>query len=327
MFLIKPILDMIFFKNPVLILVISFAILSLAGLLDGRTGIMYTKTQLAIKNGPPEVVRIEDFSKENNSGLAGEMNLLAEISPSDLFKITIDKKGAFKNSKYILPLYVSTPVSSLTTSTDNNISNTSQKTLIGAMVSDDANLYEKVLTLSDASGQIGPIVKINGLPTTFGTEYEALAKNNLAKLGIQYGNYGNNPIYIDAFFGNRSKILTDKTATGIQNDIIYYIAYFLMAIAYYRSIAQIISIAKGTKDPSIINEIIIKLGKKPMAPPSRSTSKLSRITKPVSKVLKITPSKANPFKRLDDIMEDEATSDEAPHPHTDSVFLREVQKA
>ncbi len=64
-----------------------------------------------------------------------------------------------------------------------------------------------------------------------------------------------------------------------------------------------------------------------MAPPSRSTSKLSRITKPVSKVLKITPSKANPFKRLDDIMEDEATSDEAPHPHTDSVFLREVQKA
>jgi hypothetical protein len=51
MFLIKPILDLIFFKNPVLIMVISFAVLSLAGLLDGRTGIMYTKTQLAIKMG------------------------------------------------------------------------------------------------------------------------------------------------------------------------------------------------------------------------------------------------------------------------------------
>jgi len=327
MFLIKPILDLIFFKNPVLILVFSFAILSLAGLLDGRTGIMYQKTQLAIKNGPPEVVRIEDFSKETNSGIAGEMNLLAEIAPTDLFKITIDKKGAVKNSKYILPLYVTTPTSSLSTNTDSNINNTSQKILIGAMVSDNENLYKKALTLSDASGQIGPIVKVNGLPTSFGTEYEALAKDNLAKLGIQYGYYGNNPIYIEAFFGNRTAILTDKTATGIQNDIIYYIAYILIAIAYYRSIAQIISIAKGTKDPSIINAIIVKLGKKPIAPPSRPTSRFSKITKPVSKVLKITQSKASPFKRLDHTVEDKISSDDATHPRTNSVFLREVRKA
>jgi hypothetical protein len=326
MFLIKPILDLIFFKNPVLILVFSFAILSLAGLLDGRTGIMYKKTQLAIKNGPPEIVRIENFSKENNSGIAGEMNLLAEIAPTDLFKITIDKKGAVKNSKYILPLYVTMPASSLSTNTDNNISKTSQKILIGAMVSDDENLYKKALTLSDSSGQIGPIVKVNGLPTSFGTEYEALAKDNLAKLGIQYGYYGNNPIYIEAFFGNRNAILTDKTATGIQSDIIYYIAYLLIAIAYYRTIAQIISIAKGTKDPSIINAIITKLGKKPMVPPSKSTSKFSKITKPVSKVLRITPSKESPFKRLDHNLDDK-TSDETTHPHTNSVFLREVRKA
>jgi hypothetical protein len=325
MFLIKPILDLIFFKNPVLILVFSFAILSLAGLLDGRTGIMYKKTQQAIKNGPPEVVRIEKFSKETNSGVAGEMNVLAEIAPSDLFKITIDKKGAVKNTKYILPLYVATPASS-STNTDNN-NNTSLKTLIGALVSDDGNLYNNALTLSDANGQIGPIVKVNGLQTSFGTEYQALAKDNLANLGIQYGSYGNNPIYIEAFFGNRNAILTDKTAIGIQSDVIYYIAYILIAIAYYRSIAQIISIAKGTKDPSIINAIITKLGKEPTTTSSRSTSKLSKITKPVSKVLNITPNKASPFKRLDHIIEDKALSDETTHRRKNSVFLREVRKA
>jgi hypothetical protein len=326
MFLIKPILDLIFFKNPLLIMVFSFAILSLAGLLDGRTGIVYKKTQLAIKNGPPEVVRIEKFSKENNSGIVGEMNVLAEIAPTDLFKITIDKKGAVKNTKYILPLYVATPASSSSTNTNNN-NNTSMKTLIGALVSDDEDLYNKALTLSDANGQIGPIVKVNGLQTSFGTEYQALAKDNLAKLGIQYGYYGNNPIYIEAFFGNRNAILTDKTATGIQSDIIYYIAYLLIAIAYYRSVAQIISIAKGTKDPSIINAIITKLGMEPTTTSSRSTSKLSKITKPVSKVLNITPNKASPFKRLDHIIEDKALSDETTHPRKNSVFLREVRKA
>jgi hypothetical protein len=201
------------------------------------------------------------------------------------------------------------------------------KTLIGALVSDDEDLYNKALTLSDANGQIGPIVKVNGLQTSFGTEYQALAKDNLAKLGIQYGYYGNNPIYIEAFFGNRNAILTDKTATGIQSDIIYYIAYLLIAIAYYRSVAQIISIAKGTKDPSIINAIITKLGMEPTTTSSRSTSKLSKITKPVSKVLNITPNKASPFKRLDHIIEDKALSDETTHRRKNSVFLREVRKA
>lgn len=322
MFLLKPILDLIFFKNPVLILVFSFAILSLAVLLDGRTGSLNHKSQHAIKMGPPEIVRIEDFSKEKNSGVAGEINVLAEIDPSDLFKITIDTKGAIRNSKYILPLYAATEPS--TGTHDSTVLNkTSQKNLIGALVSDDENVFQQALTLSAASGQIGPIVKVNGLPTTFGTEYEALAKENLEKLEIEYGYYGNNPIYIEAFFGNRYAILTEETAIGIQSDIIYIIAYMLIAIAYYRSIAQIIAIAKGKNDPSIINAVIKEFGKRSASKPVSTRNP----SKPVSTILNITQSKPDPFNRLSKPGEVTTGKEETASPLDNEVYLREVRKA
>ncbi len=321
MFLLKPILDLIFFKNPVLILVFSFAILSLAVLLDGRTGSLNHKSQFAIKNGPPEIVRIEDFSKDKNSGIAGELNVLAEIDPSDLFKITIDTKGAVRNSKYILPLYAATTLASSTSdSTDQN--KTSLKNLIGAIVSDNADVYQQALMLSDRTGQIGPIVKVNGLPTSFGTEYEALAKENLEKLGIEYGFYGKNPIYIEAFFGDRNAILTNETAIGIQSDIIYFISYILIAIAYYRSIAQIIAIAKGKEDPSIINAVIKGFGKRSISKPVSTANP----SKPVSKLLSVTQSKPNPFNRLS-IPKKNTTSEETTPLHDGEVYLREVRKA
>jgi hypothetical protein len=327
MYLIKPILDMIFVKNPVLILVFSFAILSLATLLDGRTGPMSHTAESTISKGPPAIVRIEDFSKKINSGVAGEINVLAEIDPADLFEITVDKNGTAKDTKYIVPLYAATsaPATGTATSQDNNTEKVAQKQLIGAIISNNKNLYEKVLTLSDGNGQIGPIVKVNGLPAAFGNEYEALAQGNLAELGIEYGYYGNNPIYIEAFFGNRYEMLKQQTAFGIQNDIIYIIAYFLIAIAYYRSIAKIITIAKGTSDPSIINAIIKKLDKQSKKTPSINVH--ATPSKPSSRFSKTAPSKPDPFSRLSQPLKPVVASDKTAAPPTDSVFTRQVRKA
>ncbi|MBE9477203.1 MAG: hypothetical protein IME92_08640 [Proteobacteria bacterium] len=335
MYIIKPILDMVFVKNPVLILVFSFAILALATLLDGRTGPMSHNSASVIAKGPPVIVRIEDFSKDANAGLAGEMNLLAEIDQSDLFEIIVDKNGTAKSTKYIAPLYAATSAltkDSGTTNQNNTNDKVARKMLIGAIISDNANLYKQVLTLSDSNGQIGPIVKVNGLPAAFGNEYKALAQDNLAKLGIEYGYYGKNPIYIEAFFGNRTAILTEKTALGIQSDIIYIIAYILIAIAYYRSIVRIFAIVKGTDDPSIVNAIIKNVDKKShkapavKAPVAKTTASDTKPPKPISRFSKATRGKSDPFSRLNPPEKPVVMSEKPTEAASDSVFIRQIRK-
>ncbi|MEH6361578.1 MAG: hypothetical protein V7761_12710, partial [Amylibacter sp.] len=275
MYVIRFILDLIFFKNPVIVLVLSFITLYLAVFLNGQINAGKQEAMLAVKNGPPPLIRVEDSVEKQQKDDLGEINLLAEIDLSDKFKFTIVEDGV-ENTKFIVPLYTATEALPENTAvnasaralehTDVNkrydFNKSVEKRLIGAIVSDNETVFKKAQTLSDNYGQIGPIVKVNGQSALFDPEHEKLAQETLAKLGIEYGKYGVNQIYIKAFFGNRNAVLQKQINDNAFSNPIYPIAYVLLAIAYIRSLWHIISVARGSNDPSMVNAIINKFSRK-----------------------------------------------------------------
>ena len=276
MFVIRFILDLIFFKNPVIVLVLSFITLYLAVFLNGQINAGKQEAMLAVKNGPPPLIRVEDSVGKQQKDDAREINLLAEIDLSDKFKITIVADGV-ENTKFIVPLYTATKALPENTAanasaraldhTDVNkrydFNKSVEKRLIGAIVSENETVFKKAQTLSDSYGQIGPIVKVNGQPVLLEPEHERLAQETLAKLGIEYGKYGGDPVYIKAFFGNRNAVLQKQINDNAFGNPIYPIAYVLLAIAYIRSLWHIVSVARGSNDPSMVNAIIDKFNRKP----------------------------------------------------------------
>ena len=276
MYVIRFILDLIFFKNPVIVLVLSFITLYLAVFLNGQINAGKQEALLAVKNGPPPLIRIEDSVEEQQKDNLREMNLLAEIDLSDKFKFTIVADGV-ENTKFIVPLYAATEAMPENTTaivsaralehTDINkrydFNKSVEKRLIGAIVSENETVFKNAQTLSESYGEIGPIVEVNGQFTSFEPEHEKLAQETLAKLGIEYGKSDINPIYIKAFFGSRNAVLQEQINDNALSNPIYPIAYILLAIAYIRSLWHIISVARGANDPSMINAIINKFSKKP----------------------------------------------------------------
>jgi len=341
MYVIRFILDLVFFKNPVIVLVLSFITLYLAVFLNGQINAGKQEAMIAVKNGPPPLIRVEDSVEKQQKDDLGEMNLLAEIDLSDKFKFTIVADGV-ENTKFIVPLYTATEALSENTATNASaralehtnvnkrydFNKSVEKRLIGAIVSENETIFKKAQTLSDSYGQIGPIVKVNGQLALFEPEHEKLAQETLAKLGIEYGKYGVNPIYIKAFFGNRNAVLQKQIDDNAFSNPIYPIAYLLLAIAYIRSLWHIISVAKGTNDPSIVNAIINKFSRKirnteapvsEQAAEKTETSNSKRVTKQAeipesdhkeiseteqAEILgtadpKVTQLKPNPFDRLE----------------------------
>lgn len=276
MYIIRFILDLVFFRNPVTVLVLSFITLYLAILLNEYINKEVHQDLIAVKNGPPEIVRIEEVTEPQQTNKTGELNILAEIDLSDKFKFTIVTNGV-ETTKFIVPLYVATdPLTDNTSAkafaraqehADTQIrydfNKKTEKRLIGAIVSENETVFKKAQKLSDSYGQIGPIVTVNGQPALFAAEHEQLAQDTLAKLGIEYGKYGRKPIYIAAFFGNRSTILQKQIKDNAISNPIYPIAYVLLAIAYIRSLWHVIAIARGSNDPSMVNALIRRFSGKP----------------------------------------------------------------
>jgi hypothetical protein len=267
----------------------------LAVLLGGQESTQQRFAKHAIETGPPELIRIESFSKNSPTNAVQEMNLLAEIDPSDQFKITVGSDGENAITKYIVPLYAVTQAQTEGTaalrvaeySTPNerrDFNKSIHKQLIGAIVSDDQAVFKNAHTLSDGFGLIGSIVKVNGQSTPFDKEHEAVAKQTLAELGIEYGRYGENPVYIDPFFDKRNALLEQQATTSTQTNILFILAYMLIAIAYYRSMVEIVAIFKGQKNFSVINagiETFTENFGKPAsikAPDPKTSSPFSRLT-------------------------------------------------
>ena len=310
MHLFKPVLDIIFVKNPIFVLVLSFLALYVAVLVDGLESSQQRFAKHAIRTGPPELVRIEAFSKESTTNGVQEMNLLAEIDPSDHFEITVGAGSKDAKTKYIVPLYAATEALPEQTvalqaaeySTPNerrDFNKSIHKQLIGAIVSDDQAVFKNTHTLSDGFGLIGSIVKVNGQSAPFDKEHETAAKQTLAELGIEYGKYGEKPVYIDPFFDKRNALLEQQATTNIQNNVLFILAYALIAIAYYRSMAEIVAIFKGQKNFSIIDASIVTFSEifgKPanlMVPDTKKFSPFSRLNqstktsgKPASSIFK-----------------------------------------
>ena len=267
MHLLRPVLDIIFFRNPVIILVLSFLVLYLAVLVDGQDSLQQRFAKRAIETGPPELIRIEAFPEKSTTTTVQEMNLLAEIDPSDYFEITVGSDGKDAKTKYIVPLYAATKAQPEETATlrasefstpneRRDFNKSIHKQLIGAIVSDDQAVFKNAHTLSDGFGLIGSIVKVNGQSASFDKKHEAVAKQTLAELGIEYGKYGEKPVYIDPFFDKRNALLQQQATSNVQSNALFILAYTLIAIAYYRSMVEIVAIFKGQKNFSIIDASI-----------------------------------------------------------------------
>ncbi|MFK5996836.1 MAG: hypothetical protein QM492_01875 [Rhodobacterales bacterium] len=230
----------------------------------------------ALKNGPPALTRVEDYLAAPQANAANEINLLAEIDSADIFKLTTIQDGA-EATKYIVPLYAATKAlpetataatvaetqKNANVNTRYNANILARKMLIGAIVSDDPNIMEKTVALSSGRGTIGPIVKVDGQTTTIGAQYEKQAEAALMRLGIIYGGYHMQPVYLKAFFGNRDAILQNQINQDSQGNPIYPVAYAFLLIAYFRCLWSIISTVSGTSDPSFINAVIRRFSKKP----------------------------------------------------------------
>ncbi len=269
-------LDLIFFRNPIIVLVLSFITLYLAFYLDDQINAGKTDSLQALKNGPPAITRVENYLTGKPDNSVKELNLLAEIDLSDNFTFTVLKAGK-KITKYFIPLYAATKNSTenaaeiasarvLTHMNSNKRYDFNMRTgkrLVGAIVSDNENIMEETLKLSSGYGQIGPIIKVDGQKTSFSPNYVKQAQDALTILGITYGKYGMKPVYINAFFGNRDAILQGQISKNTRNNPIYFIAYMLLAIAYFRSLWSVIMKASGNTDPSLINAIIRRFGGNP----------------------------------------------------------------
>jgi hypothetical protein len=232
-----------------------------------------------LKNGPPALTRIEDYLAVPQANDTNEVNMLAEIDTSDIFKLTISKDGA-ETAKYFVPLYAATkdlpkntnaptPIkikkkADINTRYKSNI--LARKMLIGAIVSDNPNIMEKTVELSSGQGAIGSIIKLDGQITPLNAKYEKQAQAATIRLGIIYGEYGMKPVYLKPYFGNRAAILQNRINQDNQDNPVYPFAYALLLIAYFRCLWSLITKVSGTSDPSFINALIRRFGGRPRSP-------------------------------------------------------------